>query len=419
MQSGVVVVWVKKVKKVIFRDHIFGRAIPDHQRSYHHHQPFNIMHPPPALVILPILALTGARASPMFDVEAVAAAVRAANTTWIPVASGGASEALLRRLDQLMLGVLGPVDDDLAVPGPRAPDLRGMPPLPASFDWRNKTGYVDCIGPVQNQLRCGSCWAVSAVEAFADRRCIAERRRSLGSARGSVAAMKRAKTSAPRIALSYQELVACDKMCTGLMRCCRGCTGGYPSLAWKFMADKGVVSAQCMPYNVTRSLLCPVPLCREDEGAERRDKIGASAGKEGVFPDLGRALWGPRKYKALKKPGGFTVLGGAPSIRRELLTHGPVQAEFTVYADFMTYTSGIYRHVAGKRLGLHAVKVVGWGTTEDGEQFWECQNSWGRKWGVDGTFKIAVNAGVGFEEKVQAGEPCLEGDVRCFPNAAE
>ena len=38
-------------------------------------------------------------------------------------------------------------------------------------------------------------------------------------------------------------------------------TGGYPALAWKFIASKGVVSAACMPYNLTKSLLCPLPAC--------------------------------------------------------------------------------------------------------------------------------------------------------------
>ena len=45
-------------------------------------------------------------------------------------------------------------------------------------------------------------------------------------------------------------------------------------------------------------------------------------------------------------------------------------------------------------IGSHAVRVVGWG--EDGEdmngnkdvKYWLCINSWGKKWGDNGTFRI-------------------------------
>lgn len=43
------------------------------------------------------------------------------------------------------------------------------------------------------------------------------------------------------------------------------------------------------------------------------------------------------------------------------MTNGPVQTKFTVYADFMNYKSGVYRHVTGAMEGGHAVKIIGWG----------------------------------------------------------
>ena len=47
---------------------------------------------------------------------------------------------------------------------------------------------------------------------------------------------------------------------------------------------------------------------------------------------------------------------------------------FTVYNDFMSYKSGIYRHVSGGALGGHAVIIIGWGV-EDGVEYWIAQNS--------------------------------------------
>jgi cathepsin B len=43
------------------------------------------------------------------------------------------------------------------------------------------------------------------------------------------------------------------------------------------------------------------------------------------------------------------------------MTHGPVEAAFEVYSDFLTYRSGVYRHVSGSFLGGHAIKIIGWG----------------------------------------------------------
>jgi len=61
-----------------------------------------------------------------------------------------------------------------------------------------------------------------------------------------------------------------------------------------------------------------------------------------------------------------------------------VTAAFTVYADFLNYTSGVYRHTTGSALGGHAVKLVGWG-----KDHWIAMNSWNNAWGDHGMFRIA------------------------------
>lgn len=41
----------------------------------------------------------------------------------------------------------------------------------SEFDWRNTT-KANCIGPIRNQGRCGSCWAHATSEMMGDRYCI-------------------------------------------------------------------------------------------------------------------------------------------------------------------------------------------------------------------------------------------------------
>lgn len=38
--------------------------------------------------------------------------------------------------------------------------------------------------------------------------------------------------------------------------------------------------------------------------------------------------------------------------------------------DFAHYKSGVYQHLYGGYMGGHAVKLIGWGTTDDGVDYW-------------------------------------------------
>jgi len=90
-------------------------------------------------------------------------------------------------------------------------------------------------------------------------------------------------------------------------------------------------------------------------------------------------------------------------IKAEIFENGPMETGFTVYEDFMSYKSGVYRHEWGGVLGGHAIKVVGWGV-ENGENFWIAINSWGPSWGEKGTFRI-LEGECEFESEFFAGAP--------------
>jgi len=86
------------------------------------------------------------------------------------------------------------------------------------------------------------------------------------------------------------------------------------------------------------------------------------------------------------------------------MNNGPLYVAFTVYGDFPTYRSGVYKHTSGSALGGHAVELMGWGT-EDGQDYWLIKNSWNEQWGDNGFFKIVRGSDeCGIEDSVNAGE---------------
>lgn len=72
--------------------------------------------------------------------------------------------------------------------------------------------------------------------------------------------------------------------------------------------------------------------------------------------------------------------------KRMLAFNGPVVGGMQVYADLPYYRSGIYQHVTGDEMALHAICVVGY---DDVEACWLVKNSWGEDWGEDGFVRIA------------------------------
>jgi hypothetical protein len=59
-------------------------------------------------------------------------------------------------------------------------------------------------------------------------------------------------------------------------------------------------------------------------------------------------------------------------IQFEIMTNGPVEAQFIVYEDFLTYSSGVYQHVFGTEVGYHAVKLLGWGSLDSTDYWYSC-----------------------------------------------
>ncbi|KAJ8545215.1 hypothetical protein K7X08_017798 [Anisodus acutangulus] len=267
-----------------------------------------------------------------------------------------------------LLGVKPPSEGDLkSVPILTHPKLMD---LPKEFDARTAWPQCSTIGRIHGQFfhligHCGSCWAFGAVESLSDRFCI---------------------HYGLNISLSVNDVLAC----CGFL-CGDGCNGGSPISAWRYFVRKGVVTEKCDPY--FDNIGCSHPGC---EPTYPTPQCNTKCVKENL-------LWSESKHFGVDAYG----LSWDPySIMVEVYKNGPVEVAFSVYEDFAHYKSGVYKHVTGNYVGGHAAKLIGWGTSEQGEDYWLIVNSWNRGWGDDGYFKIRRGTNeCGIEFNVVAGLP--------------
>ncbi|EFH54159.1 hypothetical protein ARALYDRAFT_906687 [Arabidopsis lyrata subsp. lyrata] len=75
----------------------------------------------------------------------------------------------------------------------------------------------------------------------------------------------------------------------------------------------------------------------------------------------------------------------------QLVNDGPLLAVIDCYKSFKKCKDEIYEgqtYCKDTPMGLHVVLVTGFGTTPEGVNYWEIQNSWGTGWGQNGFGKI-------------------------------
>jgi hypothetical protein len=78
-------------------------------------------------------------------------------------------------------------------------------------------------------------------------------------------------------------------------------------------------------------------------------------------------------------------------MKRALRMKGPISVMFSLQPEFFSYRSGVYSAPTNcyKTGTNHALLVIGFGTDENGVDYWLVQNSWGNLWGIEGFAKIA------------------------------
>ncbi|KAF7849060.1 hypothetical protein BT93_L1287 [Corymbia citriodora subsp. variegata] len=187
------------------------------------------------------------------------------------------------------------------------------------------------VNQIKNQGRCGSCWAFSVVAAV----------------EGIVGI-----TSGKLPVLSEQQLIDCDATSYG-------CRGGYPDNAFKYIIrNQGIASQYTYAYHAMDGT------CNATKAAEHAAQIKG-------FMDV-------------------------PPGEDELMIAVAQQPITVVIAasgrEFQSYRRGVFNEDCSSQLD-HTVVVVGYGTSEDGIDFWKIRNSWGKAWGEGGYMRIRRGGG--------------------------
>jgi hypothetical protein len=268
--------------------------------------------------------------------------------------------------------------------------------LPENFNWRNNGGDKSALlSKPENQMLCGSCWAISVAGIVADNHVVA----------GTV-------TWKPNLSTTW-----CLANYPQLQ-----CKGGNPALLLDSISKEGIATNNCIDYSwCSENQLCN----GKATGHFKETNVNLSE----LIPDPGCYDASVPHYIYYIDPPTTISLNDSEmnptvftnTVKKHITVYGPVQGGFLVYKNFMNgafskinggvyLETGIYDNEDIKfdksqlneenYLGSHAIAIIGWGIekgiiidnagTKKDVPYWYCRNSWTEKWADGGYFKMAM-----------------------------
>ena len=278
--------------------------------------------------------------------------------------------------------------------------------IPDSFS--GKEVWKDLLTGVDQQGKCGSCWAYAATSVLSDRFNIQSSGKynielsptpllicssnfenlNINKIKEDVTITK--KSFSTKI---FEETVSNINT--------SNCYGNTIYNACLFLYIYGSFVRDCVPYNKKLGQLQEFQQISEFSSSTNLPFCTYITGplydmctdyfisdKTGV--ENGTPAKAYRIYNIYNVPGTEINGGSEKYIRNEIYKWGPVISAMKIYEDFYLFDpkTQIYEwNGKGEQIGGHAVEITGWGV-ENGIPYWEIENTWGPEWGIDGYFKM-------------------------------
>lgn len=236
--------------------------------------------------------------------------------------------------------------------------------IPASLNWA-ALANGKYVTPIKNQGTCGSCWAFSGISALESRVAIA--------------------LDVQAVPLSVEQVLGCSSALdhvrarydSSMFSSSEGCAGGMPFLTYEYLsrvAPHGVACESSYPYVMATS---SSSASTEDDGDSQCRSVPSAEVAVSWTANVS-------DYRVVRP-------NSEEALLRALLS-GPVSANMDASgAGFRHYGGGVYDASDclsdGKEVN-HAVVIVGFGETSDGETYWVLRNTWGTMWGEDGYMRV-------------------------------